>query len=181
MSRRRRAVTALIIAVAAAVLLGLHLQRLQQQRLRMDFCLRTQASCMGASLGQEQTLIDLLAKPGRTKADRAAALALLRGLRDCWSYAGDLAGQAPEDGFFVPLHQAEIWVSQSVQVGDDAIHLDPRRDASVLHMALAGLRGNLVEQRRNLLAFADACRELPWDPARARALAQWAQSLQPRR
>jgi|GEM_PF-4996923 hypothetical protein len=177
---RRVAGNLLVIGICAA-LLALYLQRKQEQRLRMELCLRAEASCLGPSLAQEQALIDLLARPRRGKADKAAALALLRGLRECWRYAADLCADAPDDGFFLPLHQSEIWVRESVQVGDDAIHFDPRRDAGILRTALAGLRGNVVEQRRNLRAFAEACRALPWTPAQAAALGQWAQSLQPGR
>jgi hypothetical protein len=180
MSVRGKAGLGALIAVGCVALL-LRWNRVKEQRLRMDYCLRTEASCLGASLAQEQALIDLLAKPRRSKADKAAALGLMRGLRDCWRYAGDLHADAPDDGFFLPLHQAEIWVAQSVQVGDDAIHLDPRRDAGILRSALAGLRGNLAEERRNLLAFAVASGALPWTPAQARALDEWAQSLQPGR
>jgi hypothetical protein len=181
MTTARRLAGNLLVIGACAALLALYLQRQQEQRLRMDLCLRAEASCLGPSLGQEQALIALLAKPRRNKARKAAGLALLRGLRDCWRYASDLRADAPDDGFFLPLHQSEIWVMQSVQVGDDAIHLDPRSDAGILRTALTGLRGNVVEQRRNLLAFAQACRTLPWTPAQAAALDQWAQSLQPGR
>jgi hypothetical protein len=181
MTLARRMAGNLLMIGACAALLTLYIQRRQEQRLRMDLCVRAQASCLGPSLGQEQALIDLLAKPRRGKADRAAALALLRGLRDCWRFAGDLRADAPDDGFFLPLHQSGIWVMQSVQVADDAIHFDPGRDAGMLRTALDGLRGNLREQRRNLLAFAGACRALPWTPAQAAALDQWAQSLQPGR
>jgi hypothetical protein len=181
MSARQSLRWAVLVLLAGGALTALWLQRAAETRLRMDFCLRTQASCLGPSLAQEQALIDLLAKPRRGKAEKAAALALMGGLRDCWRYAGDLQAQAPGDDFFIPLRQAEIWVSQSVQVGDDALPLDPRRDTGTLGMALAGLRGNLAEQRRNLLAFAAACRDLPWTPEQARALGQWTESLQPRR
>ncbi|HTB33926.1 MAG TPA: hypothetical protein VK842_03630 [bacterium] len=181
MSPRRRAWWGLLILAAGAALLVMQLRARRARALRMDYCLRVQASCLGPSLGQEQALIDLLAKPRRGKADRAAALDLMRGLRDCWRFSGDLHASAPEEVFFVPLDQAVIWVGQSVQVGDDAMHLDPRRDAGILKMALDGLRGNLTEQRRNLLAFAGACKDLPWTPEQARDLDRWAQSLQPGR
>jgi hypothetical protein len=180
MNARNLALGGALTAVVCVALL-VRWSHSTQQHLRMDYCLRTEASCLGSSLAQEQALIDLLAKPRRSKADKAAALGLMRGLRDCWRYAGDLHANAPDDGYFLPLHQAEIWVAQTVEVGDDAIHLDPRRDAGILRSALAGLRGNLAEQRRNLLAFAAASRDLPWTPAQALALEQWAQSLQPGR
>jgi hypothetical protein len=178
-SARKRIGLGLLIGAACAAGLLLWRAHRDELRQRMDFCLRTEASCLGSSLGQVQALADLMAKPRRSAADKAAALALLRGLRDCWHYAGDLQAQAPLEDFYVPLHQAEFWLAQSVQVGDDAVHLNPRRDAGILRMALAGLRGNIVEQRRNLRALAEAGRALPWTPEQARAWGQWGQSLQP--
>jgi len=177
MSRRKAALVPLGLGVA---LLALALWRWSYSRemaRRMDFCRRVQASCLASSLLQEQAFIDLLAKPKRGRADRAAALQLIGQLRDCWRYAGDLAGQVPADDFFVPFKQAEFWLAQSVHVSGDSLRLDPHRDAPVYRSAMDGMKGNLAQQRRNLAAFAEECRSLPWAEADARGLDQWAQSL----
>jgi hypothetical protein len=177
MSARKQAVWGLLLSCGFLAVGLLRWDQRREQHQRMDVCLRAQGSCLAASLGQEQALIDLVAKPRRSLSDRTAALALMRDLRECWRYSGDLVAQVPDGAFYRPLGDAEFWLAQAVQVGDDSLHIDPRRDPAILRAALAGLRGGLAKQRTNLQAFADECRDLPWNPTQAEGLNHWTQSL----